>query len=63
LIAGQIDGVALHRRRVPRAQQKSTLHPLLQLVDLCRFTCSTLWRLHGMDRQGIARLLRDTVAP
>jgi NitT/TauT family transport system substrate-binding protein len=63
LIAGQIDGVALHPEDVFLAQQqKSTLHPLVQLVDLLPLY---MFNAYGASTDWIARdrpLLRDTVA-
>ena len=63
LIAGQIDGVALHPEDVFLAQQqKSTLHPLVQLVDLMPLY---MFNAYGASTDWIAKdraLLRDTVA-
>ena len=63
LIAGQIDGVALHPEDVFLAQQqKSTLHPLVQLVELMPLY---MFNAYGASTEWIARdraLLRDTVA-
>ena len=63
LIAGQIDGVALHPEDVFLArQQKPTLHPLGQLVDLMPLY---MFNAYGASTEWIARdrpLLRDTVA-
>ena len=60
LIAGQIDGVALHPEDVFLAQQqKSTLHPLVQLVELMplymfnAYGASTEWI--AKDRAAAAR--------
>jgi NitT/TauT family transport system substrate-binding protein len=63
LIAGQIDGVSLHPEDVFLAQQqKSTLHPLVQLVDLLPLY---MFNAYGASTDWIAKdraLLRDTVA-
>ena len=63
LVAGQIDGVALHPEDVFLArQQKSTLHPLVQLVELMPLY---MFNAYGASLEWIARdraLLRDTVA-
>ncbi len=63
LIAGQIDGVALHPEDVFLAQQqKSTLHPLVQLVELMPLY---MFNAYGASLDWIARdraLLRDTIA-
>jgi ABC-type nitrate/sulfonate/bicarbonate transport system substrate-binding protein len=63
LIAGQIDGVALHPEDVYLArQQKATLHPLVQLVDLMP---NYMFNAYGASLDWIARdraLLRDAVA-
>jgi ABC-type nitrate/sulfonate/bicarbonate transport system substrate-binding protein len=63
LVAGQIDGVALHPEDVFLARkQKATLHPLLQLVDLMP---NYMFNAYGASLEWIARdraLLRDTVA-
>ena len=63
LIAGQIDGVALHPEDVFLAQQqKSTLHPLVQLADLMP---NYMFNAYGASIDWIAKdraLLRDTVA-
>jgi len=63
LIAGQIDGVALHPEDVFLARQKKdTLHPLVQLVDLMPLY---MFNAYGASTDWIAKdraLLRDTVA-
>src|SRR5215212_9145864 len=63
LIANQIDAVALHPEDVYLAQQqKSTLHPLVQLVDLMPLY---MFNAYGASTDWIAKdrpLLRDTVA-
>ena len=63
LIAGQIDGVALHPEDVFLARkQKDTLHPLVQLVDLMPLY---MFNAYGASTDWIATdraLLRDTVA-
>ncbi len=63
LIAGQIDGVALHPEDVFLAkQQKSSLHALVQLVELMPLY---MFNAYGASTEWIARdrtLLRDTVA-
>jgi ABC-type nitrate/sulfonate/bicarbonate transport system substrate-binding protein len=63
LVAGQIDGVALHPEDVFLARkQKDTLHPLVQLVDLMPLY---MFNAYGASLDWIARdrpLLRDTVA-
>src|SRR3954470_21515712 len=63
LIAGQIDGVALHPEDVFLAQQqKPTLHALVQLVDLMP---NYMFNAYGASTEWIAKdraLLRDTVA-
>jgi NitT/TauT family transport system substrate-binding protein len=63
LIAGQIDGVALHPEDVFLARkQKDSLHPLVQLVDLMPLY---MFNAYGASVEWIARdraLLRDTVA-
>src|SRR6185436_16891532 len=62
LIAGQIDGVALHPEDVFLAQQqKATLHPLVQLVELMPLY---MFNAYGASTDWIAKdrpLLRDTV--
>src|SRR5215470_2538950 len=63
LIAGQIDGVALHPEDVFLAKkQKDSLHPLVQLVDLMP---NYMFNAYGASTEWIARdrpLLRDTIA-
>ena len=63
LIAGQIDGVALHPEDVFLARkQKDSLHPLVQLVDLMP---DYMFNAYGASLDWIAKdraLLRDTVA-
>ena len=63
LIAGQIDGVALHPEDVFLARQKKeSLHPLVQLVDLLPLY---MFNAYGASTDWIAKdrpLLRDTVA-
>jgi ABC-type nitrate/sulfonate/bicarbonate transport system substrate-binding protein len=63
LVAGQIDGVALHPEDVFLAtKQKDTLHPLVQLVDLLP---NYMFNAYGASLDWIAKdraLLRDTVA-
>src|SRR6185437_6881405 len=63
LIAGQIDGVALHPEDVFLAKkQKDTLHPLVQLVELLPLY---MFNAYGASLDWIAKdraLLRDTVA-
>ena len=63
LVAGQLDGVSLHPEDVFLAQQqKSTLHPLVQLVELMPLY---MFNAYGASTEWIARdrpLLRDTVA-
>jgi len=63
LVAGQIDGVALHPEDVYVArQQKSSLHTLVQLADLQPLY---MFNAYGASTEWIARdrpLLRDTVA-
>jgi ABC-type nitrate/sulfonate/bicarbonate transport system substrate-binding protein len=63
LIAGQIDGVALHPEDVFLARkQKDTLHPLVQLADLMPLY---MFNAYGASLDWIAKdraLLRDTVA-
>ena len=63
LIAGQIDGVALHPEDVFLAkQQKDSLHALVQLVELMPLY---MFNAYGASTEWIARdraLLRDTVA-
>src|SRR4029079_15744648 len=63
LVAGQIDGVALHPEDVFLARkQKDTLHPLVQLVDLMPLY---MFNAYGASLDWIAKdrpLLRDTVA-
>jgi NitT/TauT family transport system substrate-binding protein len=63
LIAGQIDGVALHPEDVFLARkQKDSLHPLVQLVDLMPLY---MFNAYGASLDWIAKdrpLLRDTVA-
>src|SRR5215475_5413956 len=63
LIAGQIDGVALHPEDVFLAkQQKSSLHALVQLVELMP---NYMFNAYGASTEWIARdrpLLRDTIA-
>ena len=62
LIAGQIDGVALHPEDVFLARkQKDSLHPLVQLVELMPLY---MFNAYGASTEWIARdraLLRDTV--
>jgi ABC-type nitrate/sulfonate/bicarbonate transport system substrate-binding protein len=63
LIAGQIDGVALHPEDVFIARkQKDSLHPLVQLADLMPLY---MFNAYGASLDWIAKdraLLRDTVA-
>jgi NitT/TauT family transport system substrate-binding protein len=63
LVAGQIDGVALHPEDVYLAKkQKDTLHPLMQLADLLPMY---MFNAYGASLDWITRdraLLRDTVA-
>ncbi len=63
LVAGQIDGVALHPEDVFLAKkQKASLHPLVQLADLMPLY---MFNAYGASLDWIARdraLLRDTVA-
>jgi NitT/TauT family transport system substrate-binding protein len=63
LVAGQIDGVALHPEDVFLAKkQKDTLHPLAQLADLLP---NYMFNAYGASLDWIAKdraLLRDTVA-
>src|SRR5215471_1982090 len=63
LIAGQIDGVALHPEDVFLAKkQKESLHPLVQLSDLMP---NYMFNAYGASTEWIARdrpLLRDTIA-
>jgi NitT/TauT family transport system substrate-binding protein len=63
LVAGQIDGVALHPEDVFLAQkQKPTLHALVQLADLLP---NYMFNAYGAATDWIARdrpLLRDTIA-
>jgi len=63
LVAGQIDGVALHPEDVFLAKtQKPSLHPLVQLADLMP---NYMFNAYGASTEWIARdraLLRDTVA-
>jgi ABC-type nitrate/sulfonate/bicarbonate transport system substrate-binding protein len=63
LVAGQIDGVALHPEDVFLAKkQKDTLHPLVQLADLLP---NYMFNAYGASLDWIAKdraLLRDTVA-
>jgi ABC-type nitrate/sulfonate/bicarbonate transport system substrate-binding protein len=63
LIAGQIDGVALHPEDVFLAKkQKDSLHVLVQLVDLQPLY---MFNAYGASTEWIARdrpLLRDTIA-
>jgi ABC-type nitrate/sulfonate/bicarbonate transport system substrate-binding protein len=63
LVAGQIDGVALHPEDVFLARkQKDSLHPLVQLADLMPMY---MFNAYGASLDWIARdraLLRDTVA-
>jgi len=63
LVAGQVDGVALHPEDVYLAkQQKPTLNILLQLADLMP---NYQFNSYGASAEWIARdraLLRDTVA-
>jgi ABC-type nitrate/sulfonate/bicarbonate transport system substrate-binding protein len=63
LVAGQIDGVALHPEDVFLAKkQKDTLHPLVQLADLLPLY---MFNAYGASLDWIARdreLLRDAVA-
>jgi NitT/TauT family transport system substrate-binding protein len=63
LIAGQIDGVALHPEDVFLARkQKESLHPLVNLVDLMPLY---MFNAYGASTEWIAKdraLLRDTVA-
>jgi NitT/TauT family transport system substrate-binding protein len=63
LVAGQIDGVALHPEDVFLAKkQKDTLHPLVQLVDLMPLY---MFNAYGASLDWIVKdrpLLRDTIA-
>lgn len=63
LVAGQIDGVALHPEDVFLAKkQKDTLHPLVQLADLLP---NYMFNAYGASLDWIAKdraLLRDTIA-
>jgi len=63
LVAGQIDGVALHPEDVFLAKkQKASLHPLVQLAELMPLY---MFNAYGASLDWIARdraLLRDTVA-
>jgi NitT/TauT family transport system substrate-binding protein len=63
LVAGQIDGVALHPEDVFLAKkQKDSLHALVQLVELMPLY---MFNAYGASTEWIARdraLLRDTVA-
>jgi NitT/TauT family transport system substrate-binding protein len=63
LVAGQIDGVALHPEDVYLAQrQKPTLHALVQLADLLP---NYMFNAYGAASEWVARdrvLLRDTIA-
>ena len=63
LVAGQIDGVALHPEDVFLAKkQKDTLHPLLQLADLMP---NQMFNAYGASLDWIAKdraLLRDAIA-
>jgi ABC-type nitrate/sulfonate/bicarbonate transport system substrate-binding protein len=63
LIAGQVEGVALHPEDVFLARkQKNSLHPLVQLVELMPLY---MFNAYGASTDWIARdraLLRDTVA-
>jgi ABC-type nitrate/sulfonate/bicarbonate transport system substrate-binding protein len=63
LIAGQIDGVALHPEDVFLARQKKdSLHPLVQLVDLLPLY---MFNAYGASLDWIAKdrpLLRDAIA-
>lgn len=63
LIAGQIDGVALHPEDVFLARkQKESLHPLVNLVDLMPLY---MFNAYGASLDWIAKdraLLRDTIA-
>jgi len=63
LVAGQIDGVALHPEDVFLAKkQKDSLHPLVQLADLLP---DYVFNAYGASLDWIAKdraLLRDTVA-
>jgi NitT/TauT family transport system substrate-binding protein len=63
LIAGQIEGVALHPEDVFLARrQKDSLHPLLQLAELMPLY---MFNAYGASLEWIAKdraLLRDTVA-
>ena len=63
LIAGQIDGVALHPEDVFLARkQKDSLHPLVQLAELMPLY---MFNAYGASLEWIAKdraLLRDTVA-
>ena len=63
LVAGQIDGVALHPEDVYLARkQKDTLHPLVQLADLMPLY---MFNAYGASLDWIAKdraLLRDTIA-
>ena len=63
LIAGQIDGVALHPEDVFLAKkQKDSLHPLVQLADLLP---NYMFNAYGASLDWIAKdrpLLRDTIA-
>ena len=63
LVAGQVDGVALHPEDVFLARkQKDSLHPLVQLVELMPLY---MFNAYGASLDWIAKdraLLRDTVA-
>jgi len=63
LVAGQIDGVALHPEDVYLARkQKDSLHPLMQLVELMPMY---MFNAYGASLEWIERdrpLLRDTIA-
>lgn len=63
LVAGQIDGVALHPEDVFLAKkQKDSLHPLVQLADLLP---NYMFNAYGASLDWIAKdrpLLRDTIA-
>ena len=63
LIAGQIDGVALHPEDVFLAKkQKDSLHPLVQLVEVMPLY---MFNAYGASTEWIAKdrtLLRDTIA-
>ena len=63
LVAGQVDGVALHPEDVFLAKkQKDSLHPLVQLADLLPLT---MFNAYGASLDWIAKdreLLRDAIA-